>query len=76
MGWQSTGGIRPRFFCFGPDGRRLFAANERSHTIVASGVEADSGTLRPSGEVVSTGSPVCVVFSTPPRGPSPDVRTS
>ncbi|MFF7653100.1 lactonase family protein [Streptomyces sp. NPDC007983] len=66
VGRQSTGGVRPRFFCFGPDGRRLFAANERSHTIMAFDVDADTGALRPSGEALSTGSPVCVVFSRTP----------
>ncbi|WP_063726925.1 lactonase family protein [Streptomyces sp. RTd22] len=68
--WQSTGGIRPRFFCFGPDGRRLFAANERSHTITTFDVDADSGALRPSGGALATGSPVCIVFSRPPSDPS------
>ncbi|ELS51116.1 lactonase family protein [Streptomyces viridochromogenes] len=60
--WTSTAGIRPRFFCFGPDGRRLYAANERSHTIVAFDIDRDSGRLRPTGQVVRTGSPVCVLF--------------
>ncbi|WAP60037.1 lactonase family protein [Streptomyces sp. S465] len=62
VGWTSTEGIRPRFFCFGPDGHRLFAANERSHTIVPFDVDRTSGTLRRAGEVVETGSPVCVLF--------------
>ncbi|MGO4758308.1 lactonase family protein, partial [Streptomyces sp. 2MCAF27] len=62
VGWTSTEGIRPRFFCLSPDGRKLYAANERSHTIVTYDVDAVSGGLRPTGRVVHTGSPVCVLF--------------
>ncbi|MFJ5840437.1 lactonase family protein [Streptomyces shenzhenensis] len=65
VGAFSSEGIRPRFFCFGPDGRRLFAANERSHTIVAFTLDEESGMPRPTGEVVRTGSPVCVLFVRP-----------
>ncbi|MFE7275026.1 lactonase family protein [Streptomyces sp. NPDC057623] len=65
VGWTSTRGIRPRFFCLGADGRRLYAANERSHTIVSYDVDAATGQLRPVGEVVRTGSPVCVLFVRP-----------
>ncbi|MFJ9558443.1 lactonase family protein [Streptomyces fuscichromogenes] len=60
--WTSTQGIRPRFFCLSPDGRRFYAANERSHTIISFDVDRDSGRLRPTGQVVHTGSPVCVLF--------------
>ncbi|MCL8012141.1 lactonase family protein [Streptomyces sp. AS02] len=63
--WVSTEGIRPRFFCLGPDGRKLYAANERSHTIVTYDVDAVSGGLRPTGEVVRTGSPVCGLLVRP-----------
>ncbi|MFJ9558447.1 lactonase family protein [Streptomyces fuscichromogenes] len=60
--WFPTDGIRPRFFCLSPDGHRLYAANERSHTIVAFDVDRTSGRLRPTGTVVRTGSPVCVLI--------------
>ncbi|MGW0712059.1 lactonase family protein [Streptomyces sp. NPDC002643] len=60
--WTSTGGIRPRFICLSPDGRKLYAANERGHTIVIHDVDTVTGRLRPSGGVVRTGSPVCVLF--------------
>ncbi|EKX63642.1 lactonase family protein [Streptomyces ipomoeae] len=62
VGWTSTQGIRPRFFCLSPDGRKLYAANERSHTVVMYDVDAVSGRLTPTGGVVRTGSPVCVLF--------------
>ncbi|MEU9342698.1 lactonase family protein [Streptomyces sp. NPDC048278] len=62
VGWTSTEGIRPRFFCLGPDGRKLYAANERSHSIVVFDVDPGTGLPRPNGAVVRTGSPVCVLF--------------
>jgi 6-phosphogluconolactonase len=61
-GWVSTQGIRPRFFCFDPDARRLYALNEVSDTIVGFDVDPELGLLHPTGEVVGTGSPVCLVF--------------
>ncbi|HEX6352100.1 lactonase family protein [Actinophytocola sp.] len=60
--WVSTQGIRPRHFGFAPDGRRLYAANEVTHTIVEFAVDQGSGRLRPTGEVIETPSPVCVLF--------------
>ena len=51
-------------FTLDPTGRTLYAANENSDTIVAFDVDPASGTLRSTGRVVKTGSPVCIVFST------------
>ncbi|WNM34786.1 lactonase family protein [Streptomyces sp. Li-HN-5-11] len=68
VGWTSTEGIRPRFFCLSPDGRRLYAANERSHSIVVFDVDRVNGRLRPTGTVVRTGSPVCVLLLRPTGG--------
>jgi 6-phosphogluconolactonase len=62
VGWVSTQGIRPRHFALTPDGSRLYAANEVTHTIVEFAADQGSGRLRPTGKVVDTGSPVCVVF--------------
>ncbi|MFJ2158045.1 lactonase family protein [Streptomyces sp. NPDC087856] len=60
--WTSSEGLRPRFFCLSPDGRRLYAANERSHTIVGFHIDRASGRLARAGEVARTGSPVCVLL--------------
>ncbi|MET8976841.1 lactonase family protein [Streptomyces sp. NPDC004539] len=60
--WVSTEGVRPRFFCLGAGGRRLYAANERSHTVVAYDVDTASGRLWSTGVVARTGSPVCVLL--------------
>ncbi|NEB03528.1 lactonase family protein [Streptomyces sp. SID13726] len=61
--WIPSGGRQPRFFALDPGGTTLYAANQSSDTIVAFHVTRD-GRLRPVGRPVSTGSPVCVIFST------------
>jgi 6-phosphogluconolactonase len=63
VGWESVQGKKPRFFCLNPDGSRLFAANEDSHTIVEFAVDRDNGTLTPTGQIIETGSPACIVFA-------------
>jgi 6-phosphogluconolactonase (cycloisomerase 2 family) len=62
IGWVSTQGLRPRHFAITPDGHRLYAANEVTNTIVGFAIDQHTGRLRPTGEVVDTGSPVCVAF--------------
>jgi 6-phosphogluconolactonase (cycloisomerase 2 family) len=64
VGWEPTQGKKPRFFGLHPNGRRLYAANENGHTIVEFDVDAENGTLRATGQVIETGSPSCIVFST------------
>ncbi|MGU7773014.1 lactonase family protein [Burkholderia sp. MR1-5-21] len=62
--WTSAHGKCPRFLCLSPDGRRLYVANEHSHTIIQYAIDAATGTPVPTGCVVETGSPVCIVFKT------------
>lgn len=59
----TTGGRTPRAFSFSPDGRLLYALNEDSDSIVTFAVDAAGGRLTPTGQRVSTGSPVCMVFA-------------
>ena len=63
VGWEPVRGKKPRFFCLAPDASRLFAANEDSHTIVEFAVDAVTGKLTPTGQVIETGSPTCIVFA-------------
>jgi len=63
VGWEPTQGRKPRFFALDPDGSHLYAANEDGHTIVEFRVDQDSGQLHPTGQVIETGSPVCIVFA-------------
>jgi 6-phosphogluconolactonase (cycloisomerase 2 family) len=64
VGWTSSDGKGPRFFALDPSGTRLYAANENSDTIVPFSVDAQTGRLSRAGEIIGTGSPVCIVFST------------
>ena len=63
VGWESTRGKNPRFFSLDPSGAFLYAANENSDTIVTFRVDPTAGTLSPTGQVIKTGSPVCIIFS-------------
>ncbi|MCS4063768.1 MULTISPECIES: lactonase family protein [Pseudomonas] len=56
-------GKTPRFFTLTPDQRFLFALNEDSDSIVSFAVDPCSGALSKTGFSVSTGSPVCMIFS-------------
>lgn len=58
-----SGGCTPRFFALTPNQRFIFALNEDSDSIVALAVDARHGRLSKTGFAVSTGSPVCMVFS-------------
>ena len=63
VGWQATQGARPRFIGLDPAGRFLHAANEQGDTIVTFGVDAVSGKLAPTGQVIRIASPVTIVFA-------------
>lgn len=63
QGWTPTDGQTPRFFGLDPRGEHLYAANQDSDTIVAFRVDAATGALTPTGQVIQTGSPVCIVFA-------------
>jgi 6-phosphogluconolactonase (cycloisomerase 2 family) len=60
--WVPTRGSVPRFFCFDPDQRFLYVANQGGHTIVGYKVERD-GRLSATPIRVKVGSPACIVFS-------------
>ena len=60
--WTSTQGDKPRYFGLDPAGRFLYAANQDSDTIVTFRVDSESGRLTPTGQVIQSGSPVCIVF--------------
>ena len=60
--WVSAGGKSPRFFTLDPRGERLYTANQNSDTIVAFQVDQESGKLTSTGQVIETGTPVCIAF--------------
>lgn len=58
----STQGKAPRNFAIDPTGSYLFAANQNSDNIVSFRIDQTTGRLSPTGEVLDTPSPVCIVF--------------
>ena len=63
IGWEPVQGKKPRFFCLSPDASKLYAANEDSDTIVEFRVNPKTGKLKPTGQIIQTGSPTCIVFA-------------
>jgi 6-phosphogluconolactonase (cycloisomerase 2 family) len=63
VAWASTQGQGPRFIAFDPSYRYLYAANERSDTIVALGVDSEAGYLMPTWQAIPNASPVTVAFA-------------
>ena len=63
VSWEPSQGKGPRFITFDPTGDFLYAANENSDTIVAFRINIKTGALSPTGQIIKTGSPVCIIFS-------------
>lgn len=63
VSWQPSRGTGPRFFAVDPAQRFLYVANENSDSIVPFRIDAVSGSLVPTAQTISTGSPVCIVFA-------------
>jgi 6-phosphogluconolactonase len=59
---QSTQGRTPRHFAIDPSGRWLLAENQASDSVVVFAIDPDTGKLKPTGQTISVGSPVCAVF--------------
>jgi len=62
VGWEPTQGKTPRFFGLDPAASFLYAANQDSDTVVTFRVNPATGRLAPTGQIVKTGSPVCIIF--------------
>lgn len=63
-GHTPSRGRKPRFMNLTPDGTLLFVANEETDNIVAFDVDRNTGDLSANGQVIKTGSPVCMIFKT------------
>jgi len=59
---QSTQGRTPRHVAIDPSGRWLLAENQASDSVVVFALDPDTGKLKPTGQTVSVGAPVCAVF--------------
>jgi len=55
-------GATPRNFNIDPSGRWLLAAGQDSHTLASFAVDAESGRLTYNRSVISTPTPICVLF--------------
>jgi 6-phosphogluconolactonase len=60
--YQSVLGKKPRHFTLDPSGQWLIAENQDSDSIVVFSIDPDTGKLKPTGQTLSLGSPVCAVF--------------
>jgi 6-phosphogluconolactonase (cycloisomerase 2 family) len=59
---QSTQGRTPRHFAIDLTGCWLLAENQASDSVVVFAIDAVTGRLKPTGQTVSIGAPVCAVF--------------
>ncbi len=58
----SSGGVQPRDFSISPDGKWLLSAHQSSNSVVVFKLDPASGSLTPTGDALSLGMPVCVLF--------------
>lgn len=60
--WTPTGGAQPRFMTWDPTGQVLYAANQKTDSIVAFGQDQSTGGLIRVGTPVPTGTPSAIAF--------------
>ena len=65
VGHVPTGGKTPRNFAIDPSGMWLIAANQDTNNFTVLKIDPKTGGLKPTGQSVAVGMPVCVLF--PPR---------
>lgn len=63
-GCVKTGGEQPRFITFDQEEKNIWAANELSDTLTEFSLDETNGSLAPTGRVIRTESPVCLIFKT------------
>jgi 6-phosphogluconolactonase len=59
---QPTQGKTPRNFAIDPSGSWLLAENQASDNVVVFRIDGQTGRLKPTGQTVTVGAPVCAVF--------------
>jgi 6-phosphogluconolactonase len=62
---QPAGGRTPRHFGIDPSGKYMAIAAQASDTVLAGRIDPGTGRLKPSGELASAPTPVCVKFLPP-----------
>jgi 3-carboxymuconate cyclase len=57
-----TGGKEPRHFAIDPTGHFLLAENQNTNNIIEFRIDQSTGKLTPTGETLTTPSPICISF--------------
>jgi 6-phosphogluconolactonase len=57
-----TGGKEPRHFAIDPTGHFLLAENQNTNNIIEFRIDQATGKLTPTGETLTTPSPICISF--------------
>ena len=57
---EPTGGKETRNFFIDPSGKWLLAENQNSDTVYVFSIDQETGALKPTGDFVSVGRPVCI----------------
>lgn len=57
---EPTGGKEPRNFFIDPSGKWLLAENQNSDTVYVFSIDQETGSLKPTGDFVTVGRPVCI----------------
>ena len=71
---EPTQGKAPRNFALDPTGAFLFAENQDSDSIVVFQVDQETGALKPTGQTVVIGKPVCIRMMPKPEASRRRVR--
>jgi len=64
VGHQAAGIKTPRNFGIDSTGKFMLVANQGSNSVIVFTIDADTGKLKPTGEKIEVGTPVCVKFVT------------
>jgi 6-phosphogluconolactonase len=59
---QPSRGLTPRNFAIDPTGRWLLAAHQDSDNVVVFSLDAQTGRLKPTGQSLEVGKPVCIKY--------------
>lgn len=62
VGFTNVLGETPRFITFNNDGSKLYVANEDSDNIVEMTLDVEKASIEPTGNIIATESPVCIIF--------------
>jgi 6-phosphogluconolactonase (cycloisomerase 2 family) len=62
IGYTTDGVANPRYFAIDPTGTWLYVCNQTGNTIIQFAIDQATGELSPTGPVIDSPTPVCLVF--------------